>query len=270
MRPSRERATHNGQTYFVTSSTWQRRSLFHVARWAELLLQVLDSYRTKAYLLHEYVIMPEHFHILITPCVSLERAVQFIKGGFSFRVKKELGSSMEIWQVGFSDHRIRDAQDYRKHVEYIRRNPVGRGLAERAEDYAYCSAYPGSAKDEFPQWLKPLEELSGCGAAEAAPFQSNSGQHPEGKAAPLQSNSGQQSKGRAASLQSNSESNLEEKAESFQSSAGQQGKAAPLHSSAPTSIGPGQNRMFIAPSQSNRTGLLEDLPMEKTQTRYNS
>jgi putative transposase len=242
--------------------------------------------------------MPEHFHILITPCVSLERAVQFIKGGFSFRVKKELGSSMEIWQVGFSDHRIRDAQDYRKHVEYIRRNPVGRGLAERAEDYAYCSLHSGRAKDEVPQWLKPLEELSGCGAAEAAPFQSNSGQQSkgravplqsnsesnleekaesfqssagqQGKAAPLQSNSGQQSKGRAVPLQSNSESNLEEKAESFQSSAGQQGKAVPLQSSAPTSIGPGQNRMFIAPSQSNRTGLLEDLPMEKTQTRYNS
>jgi hypothetical protein len=37
--------------------------------------------------------MPEHFHILITPSVTLERAVQ--KGGFSFRVKKELRSAFQ-------------------------------------------------------------------------------------------------------------------------------------------------------------------------------
>jgi putative transposase len=121
-------------------------------------MQTLNSYRGRAYLLHEYVLMPEHFHVLITPLVTLERAVQFIKGGFSFRVKKELESSMEVWQSGFSDHRIRNVEDYRVHVEYVYRNPVGRKLVELAVEYPYCSAFPGSVKDEVPQWLKPLEE----------------------------------------------------------------------------------------------------------------
>jgi putative transposase len=123
-------------------------------------MQTLNSYRGRAYLLHEYVLMPEHFHVLITPLVTLERAVQFIKGGFSFRVKKELESSMEVWQSGFSDHRIRNVEDYRVHVEYVYRNPVGRKLVELAVEYPYCSAFPGSVKDEVPQWLKPLEEAS--------------------------------------------------------------------------------------------------------------
>jgi putative transposase len=114
--------------------------------------------------------MPEHFHILITPSVSLERAVQFVKGGFSYRVKKELQSSMEIWQTGFSDHRVHHAADYRIHVDYIYRNPVGRKLAEGAADYPYCSAFPESQKDEVPQWLKPLNEVNSYGAAEAAPL----------------------------------------------------------------------------------------------------
>jgi putative transposase len=114
--------------------------------------------------------MPDHFHILITPSVTLERAVQFIKGGFSFRAKKELGSNMEIWQSGFSDHRIRDAQDYNNHVEYIYRNPVRRNLVERAVEYPYCSAYPGSAKDEVPQWLKPFGEQP-TGGPEGPPLQ---------------------------------------------------------------------------------------------------
>jgi putative transposase len=120
-----------------------------------LFLEVLHSYRRRAYLLHEYVLMPEHFHIIITPSGSLERAVQFLKGGFSYRAKMDLQTSMEVWQRGFSDHRIREDQDYAIHVEYIRRNPVGRGLAEAASDYCYCSDFPGSDKDEVPQWLKP-------------------------------------------------------------------------------------------------------------------
>jgi putative transposase len=136
-----------------------------------LFLETLQSYRGRAYLLHEYVLMPEHFHILIAPSVTLERAMQFIKGGFSYRVKKELQSSMEVWQTGFSDHRIRDAHDYQIHVEYIYRNPIGRNLVEVAAEYPYCSAFPSSEKDEVSQWLKPLTKEQPYGAAKAAPLQ---------------------------------------------------------------------------------------------------
>jgi putative transposase len=115
--------------------------------------------------------MPEHFHILITPTVALERAVQFIKGGFSFRAKRELESSIEVWQRGFSDHRVRNVGDYAQHVEYVFRNPVGRKLVESPEHYPYCSRFPGSEKDEVPQWLKPLHIDNACGTAEAVPFQ---------------------------------------------------------------------------------------------------
>ena len=121
-----------------------------------MFLETLRSYRGRAYLLHDYVLMPEHFHIIITPVGSLEKAVQFLKGGFSFRAKKDLNSSMEVWQRGFSDHRIRDAEDYLRHVEYIRRNPLGRRLVENAAEYPYCSEFYGSEKDEIPQWLKPI------------------------------------------------------------------------------------------------------------------
>jgi len=169
LRPTRQQ-TRPGCTYFVTSQTWQRRALFRNESWADLFLETLHTYRGRAYQLHEYVLMPEHFHILITPSVSLERAGQFIKGGFSFRVKKELHSSMEIWQVGFSDHRIRDVQDYRIHIDYIHRNPVGRKLVESAAEYPYCSAFPGTQKDEVPQWLKPLLREQSNGAPEGAPL----------------------------------------------------------------------------------------------------
>ena len=172
MRPTREHATNTGQTYMVTSATWERRDLFRNERWARLLVDTLYHYRGTGYLLHEFVIMPDYFHILLTPKTSLEKAVQFIKGGFSYRAKKELGSNMEIWQKGFSDHRIRDAGDYLRHVDYIRHNPVRKHLCERAEEYPYSSAAAGVQLDPVPQGLKPVSVESSSGAAEAAPFQS--------------------------------------------------------------------------------------------------
>ena len=170
MRSTRQ-ITRPGETYFVTSQTWQRRTLFCNPQWAELFLKTLHSYRGRAYELHEYVLMPEHFHLLITPDVTLERAVQFIKGGFSFRAKKELGSSMEVWQTGFSDHRIRGLDDYANHVGYIHRNPVGRRLVESANEYPYGSAYPNAMKDDVPRWLKPLPENTISDAPEGASLQ---------------------------------------------------------------------------------------------------
>ena len=172
MKPKREHTTRNAQAYFVTSETWGRRPLFRPEPWARLFCRALPACRGQAYLPREFVLMPEHFNLLITPMASLERAVQFVKGGFSYRVKKELGSNMEVWQRGFSDHRIRNAEDYAAHVRYIHQNPVKRGLSATPEEYPCCSAYSGWRLDPVPQGLKPLSAAGGDGTAEAVPLQS--------------------------------------------------------------------------------------------------
>jgi putative transposase len=173
MIPKREVATNNGQTYFVTSSTAQRTPFFRHERWAKLFLQILYGYRPVRYLLHGFVLMPDHFHVLITPAASLELAVQCLKGGFSFRAKREFAWAGEIWVTGFTDHRIRDDQELAAYLGYIARNPVKAGLVERPEQYAYSSANGSFEVDTFPRWLKPPGSCRALnGAAEAAPLQS--------------------------------------------------------------------------------------------------
>ena len=171
LKPVREHATNNSQTYFVTSKTWEGRFLFRAESFARLFFKTLLLHRGRAYLLHEFVLMPDHFHLLITPLTSLERVVQLIKGGFSFRAKKELGSRAEIWQRGFADHRIRDDEDYEKHMRYIHLNPVKRHLCSAPHAYRYSSAYPGWKLDPVPPGLKPGILQAVCGTAEAVPFQ---------------------------------------------------------------------------------------------------
>lgn len=93
------------RTFFVTAVTWGRRSIFQTDRMARLFLDTLSAYRDQGkYELHEFVVMPDHIHLLITPAdgVTLEKCLQLIKGGFSFRVGKEI-SRMELWQGSFTN-----------------------------------------------------------------------------------------------------------------------------------------------------------------------
>jgi putative transposase len=129
------------RTFFITTVTWQRTALFRHAQPAELMMVVLKHYgEQKKYILHEFVVMPDHLHLLITPAVeiSLERAVQLIKGSFSYRLGKAKRGL--VWQESFTNHRIRDEQDYAYHAQYIRMNPVRARLVEKPELYPYSSA----------------------------------------------------------------------------------------------------------------------------------
>src|SRR5437762_7337057 len=111
-------AVESKRTFFVTTSTADRIPIFRHENAARLFLTVLYEYRKKGhYLPHEFVIMPEHFHLILTPkeTLSLERAVQYIKGGFSFRYGKEINQRREVWQKSFANHHIHDATDYERH-----------------------------------------------------------------------------------------------------------------------------------------------------------
>lgn len=156
-KPPRDFTSFGSSVYFVTASTWGHRSLFQTDRMANLFIDSIFRYRTqRKFLLHEFVLMPNHIHLLLTPTgIALEKAMQFVKGGFSYRVKKELGLDMEVWERGYVDHRIRDAADYTRHVAYIWQNPVEARIVNCAEDFPYCSAHPGFDLDPCPQGLKP-------------------------------------------------------------------------------------------------------------------
>src|SRR5262249_30453700 len=130
------------RTFFVTSSIVEKRHMLQSDRSASLFVDVFYHYRSQhKYLLHDFVVMPDHFHVLITvdSNISIERAVQFIKGGFAFRAGKELGFRAPVWERGFSEARIYDAEHFSRAKQYIISNPVKRRLVENAHEYPYSS-----------------------------------------------------------------------------------------------------------------------------------
>lgn len=150
---------HRGETgsgtYFITAPTSGKRPLLQSDRMARLFIETLLDYRGQGkFELHEFVVMPDHFHVLITPNVTLERAIQFIKGGFSYRDGRAF-NMRGIWQQSFYDRRVRDAAEYAAFRNYIHQNPVKRGLAANPEEYLYGSASGHFSLDPPPQRLKP-------------------------------------------------------------------------------------------------------------------
>lgn len=156
----------------MTSSIAGKRNLLQSDRSAGLFIDVLYTYRAQGkYRLHEFVVMPDHFHALITinSGMSVEKAVQFIKGGFAYRAGKEWGFSAPVWERGFSELRVKDWGAFQKVGEYIRQNPVRRHLVLKAEEFRFSSAFPGFELDPAPQGLKPAQFEAAYGTAKAVP-----------------------------------------------------------------------------------------------------
>jgi putative transposase len=147
-RPTRnanpQQIAQSDRTFFATTRTSMSRRIFQSERNATLLIDVLRSYVAQAkFKIHDFVIMPDHVHLLITVSaeISIERAMQLIKGGFSYQLKKVAGHLGEVWQKGFSEVRVHDEESYSRFRDYIAQNPVKAGLAETPEQYPYCFTY---------------------------------------------------------------------------------------------------------------------------------
>jgi len=172
-KPSRpadpQRIKAESRTFFVTTRTAEGKALLQTGRMAELFFDVLRGYmRAGKFKVHDFVVMRNHVHLLLTigGDMTVEKAIQLIKGNFSYRASKELGTQGEIWQRGFSEVRVRDEESFRAHQLYIYDNPVKAGLARAPEEYQHGSLYLRRRK---AQGLKPAIGKMRDGTTEVVP-----------------------------------------------------------------------------------------------------
>lgn len=147
-RPSRNSdprsCLSNSRTFFVTAKCASGKHLLQSTQNATLFIDVLRYYaKEHKFEVHDFVVMPDHVHLLITVerGESIERTMQFIKGGFSHRIRKELGYPGEVWQKGFSESRVEDRVSFLRHREYIANNPVKKGLANSPDEFPFSFAF---------------------------------------------------------------------------------------------------------------------------------
>ena len=120
----------------------QPRPIFPQAR--DAVLQHCQYDDGKRYDLHAVVVTPEHVHLLLTPLrgekgwpYGLPSILKRLKGTSARSANKLLDSSGPVWQEESFDHLPRCPEKFEEEIEYIRNNPVRRGLVGKPEDYPW-------------------------------------------------------------------------------------------------------------------------------------
>jgi len=126
--------------YLITVCTCERRELLLGSAMAGATTDCLADTRARhAWQVGRYVIMADHLHFLCTPEADASDLSAFV-GGFkqaSTRAAWRLGHSGRLWQREFHDHLLRSASAYTEKDEYVRMNPVRRGLCADADEWPH-------------------------------------------------------------------------------------------------------------------------------------
>jgi len=142
---------------FVTFRTLTAHMLSPDARTLAMQHCLHDNGRTIQ--IHAAMVMPDHVHLLFTAMrdaegwtFALPEILRAIKGSSARSINKLIGRTGAVWQDESFDHVRRGDESLRETIEYIRQNPVRKGLVEKPDDYRWlwveCGA--GTPAREMP------------------------------------------------------------------------------------------------------------------------
>jgi putative transposase len=150
------RRHYGGQhLHFITASCYRRRPLLGTARRRDLFLRLFEEVRRRYnFVVVGYVVMPEHFHLLISESERGDpsKVMQVLKQRVARRLLRTkriaAGQAMlfgdavtadHFWQRRFYDFNVFSQRKLVEKLRYMHRNPVRRGLADAPELWAWSS-----------------------------------------------------------------------------------------------------------------------------------
>ena len=156
MQPNRKRMRLQGwdysteAAYFLTLCTKEKHPIFsrivgrdildaptvQLSQYGDLVQNAMQylSENTQGILVHNWVIMPNHVHVLISVtnegmvakgASGMSRPTESIIPRFVSSLKRYTNkqSGQDLWQVSYYDHIIRDDEDFLRRWRYIDNNP---------------------------------------------------------------------------------------------------------------------------------------------------
>ena len=164
-----------GHLHFITCSCYRRLPFLSTPQRRTLFLELLEQTRQRyRFVVAGYVVMPEHFHVLIgepetgTPSTVM----QVLKQRFARRVlhawrrrrclaQSELWSGEQhtlahVWQARFYDFNVWSRSKHIEKLRYMHENPVKRGLMLQPAQWAWSSfrsyTFDGPGAVKLNQW----------------------------------------------------------------------------------------------------------------------
>jgi len=130
---------------FITAVTKDRKPYLKLEDDLAILFNTLTlEHHIHPFHLLAYVILPDHFHWLMTAgntTGNFSIVLKSIKRNYTLNYKKEnnISTELNIWQRGFWDHVIRNDKDLQNHFDYIHWNPVKHGYVNSPEIWKYST-----------------------------------------------------------------------------------------------------------------------------------
>ncbi|MCL5669978.1 MAG: transposase [Acidobacteria bacterium] len=173
-----------GELQFITSSTYRRSSLFRSQRFCRCFVDALiDVRKSTGFLLIGWVLMSEHFHLLLKPlsAEATSRIMQRLKNRTATSILKELRENQDgkwcrkmlarlalpptvhdeshhrVWQRRFYPYGIYTENKQSEKLDYIHNNPVTRGLVSAPGEWPWSSWRFCSLEDTSLMAMDPVE-----------------------------------------------------------------------------------------------------------------
>ncbi len=147
------RSRTKGATFFFTVVTYRRKKILCGEANITLIKEAFQYVSNRhSFTVDAFVMLPEHIHCIWTlpenDC-DFSTRWRMIKGHFTRRCRdshKGLRTASRfrkaeqaVWQRRFWEHRIKDEDDFARHVDYIHHNPVKHGLADSPGGWPHSS-----------------------------------------------------------------------------------------------------------------------------------
>ena len=160
------RANTPGTSYFFTVVTYRRQRILCDPPIRTALRNAINKTRIKhPFTIDAWVLLPDHLHCIWTlpdgdadfslRWAKIKRDVSLACGG-QYKEWRWLSESKRkhrestIWQRRYWEHRIRDEEGYRRHMDYIHYNPVHHGLCDSPAQWPWSTLASYVAEGVYP------------------------------------------------------------------------------------------------------------------------
>ena len=158
-----------GQVVFITQIVKDRRLLFNDTSMVVLLRKIIFAVKEHhRFMMHAYVFLPDHFHLLIRPEgeSNFSQIMHSIKRNFTnaYKRKMKIEDAFSVWQHRFWDHVIRSEADFEAHFHYIHYNPVKHGYVNELSAWEFSSYLEWQKRgvyENWKGWQEPVDAIWG-------------------------------------------------------------------------------------------------------------
>jgi putative transposase len=142
--------------FHVTMRGNARAEIFHEPHDYSVFLKMVEKTVERfQWLLHAFVVLPNHFHLLVeTPQPNLGRGMLVLNGSYARRYNAKFDRVGHVFQTPYRRKLVSTDEHFVETVRYIANNPVRALLCQRAEDWPWSSFPATVGLSPTPRFLR--------------------------------------------------------------------------------------------------------------------